>query len=310
MSDRQDATSVHPGAVNTGTAPNDRIDRVTARGPEDDPPAVLAVASSGGARRAFLSSVARTVVAGSAAAVAACNSGSSGSSTTSPTPTPPVGVKLSGRVTDKTTGAAVSMAWLRFTDGPNGPKQGMINAEAQTWTDTNGTYQFTGLVSGTGNVEITKDGYQTTKESVAVTSVIVKDFQLAPLSAEQLSTPCVLAGHVTDIGATGAGWIMGARVTLTTGPDAFTWVGTDDYGAFKIQSKVRGRFTLRAGAAGYVTADQVVEIYQDYKEFSVSLRRATAPCASDPSCVCNQACPPCSCNAQGGSPGGHYWYPN
>src|SRR5262249_15990356 len=92
---------------------------------------------------------------------------------------------ITGHVTDRTTGAAISGATVSSSGG-------------STVTDATGTYTLSNVPTGSPSVTASRNGYIARTSSVTVTSgaTATLDFQLDPGST---SSPGTISGRVTNL---------------------------------------------------------------------------------------------------------------
>jgi hypothetical protein len=140
-------------------------------------------------------------------------------------------VKVSGTVTDSTTGKAIAGAAVRLTNN------------RRDTTDTAGAYSFDSVASGTYTMSASAAGYVAANASLTVSGADPQTVNFKLMTMQYSS----LAGTVTD-SATGKA-IAGAIVRLgNTRRDT-----TDSAGAYAFDSVVTGANSITASATGYVT---------------------------------------------------------
>jgi hypothetical protein len=112
----------------------------------------------------------RLLIGALALGLGACSDGNSPTRPTAPTLPPSTTYRLSGTVTDATTGSALAGAEVRILGGPY----------ETTVTNAAGGYVFENLAKATGriNIEAAKDGYQAKGDQVPGTGDAIRNFPL------------------------------------------------------------------------------------------------------------------------------------
>jgi len=137
---------------------------------------------------------------------------------------------ISGRVTNITTGGAVSGATVSFSGG-------------STTADSSGNYTFTNVTPGTYNVTATHTGYFAVTHAATVTSGAAVTVNFA------LATGGKIAGTVTSAGGTP---IAGAAVSITGGSISTTVnVTTNSSGGYNSNWMPVGTYTVTVTASGH-----------------------------------------------------------
>src|SRR4051812_22904124 len=155
-----------------------------------------------------------------------------GSGTTSPTTTRPAGgsYTLAGTVRDEAgapiPGATVSAGYNLDVRRP-GFGEGA--------TDLQGHYVVSGLFAGPQPIGVSKPGYLTVLDTVAVADGAVKDFTLR--------AGVNLFGRTLEAGV---GPLSGVAITVTSGPDAGVQTTSGLYGGYTLRAVLPGDFTIRA----------------------------------------------------------------
>lgn len=154
------------------------------------------------------------------------------------TSTTPTGGSITGTVTRRDTGGALSGATVTLTGGAGTTTQ-------TATTGSNGVYRFDNLDRGSYRVAVDRDGFTSLTKSVTVTvgRVSTANFSLAIRNSE-LST---LQGRVTDESGIG---IRGATVRLTGGSSTLS-ATTSSAGQYKIQKIVPDSYTVQVTASGF-----------------------------------------------------------
>jgi hypothetical protein len=299
MSDERRQHANPPDVPAGDPAPSDRLDSVRPDAAERDQPAVYGTATPGGGRRGFLRTLSHGVAAGSAAALASCGKKEEGTGTTGPSAST---YTLSGTVTSQANGAAISGATVQIMDGPNAGKTAT--------TSSSGSYSITGLTTGGGTVRASATGYNPVSTGVTIVSNTTQNFSL-PLPVQ---TTFTMAGVVSNKNTGRA--IGNATVKVLDGPNANKTDDTDGNGYYSIPALVRGGFTARGSATGFVALDKAVGIDGDTRVDFQLTPVAGTPCSCEPVCTCNPLCtcnPVCTCDTYSSctcQSYGHYWYPN
>ena len=139
---------------------------------------------------------------------------------------------ITGRVTNITTGGAVSGATVSFSGG-------------STTADSSGNYTFTNVTPGTYNVTATHTGYFAVTNSATVTSGAAVTLNFA------LATGGKIAGTVTNASGTP---IAGASVSLTGGSISTTVnVTTSSSGGYNSNWMPVGTYKVTVSASGHTT---------------------------------------------------------
>jgi len=137
---------------------------------------------------------------------------------------------ITGRVTNITTGGAVSGSTVSFSGG-------------STTADSSGNYTFTNVAPGTYNVTATHTGYFAVAHSATVTSGATVTVNFA------LATGGKIAGTVTNAGGTP---IAGAAVSITGGSISTTVnLTTSSTGGYNSNWIPVGSYTVNVTASGH-----------------------------------------------------------
>ena len=138
---------------------------------------------------------------------------------------------ISGRVSNITTGGAVSGATVSFSGG-------------STTANSNGNYTFTNVAPGTYNVTATHSGYFAVTNSVTVASGTTATLNFA------LATGGKLAGTVTSGGAP----VSGATVSIAGGSIGTNLtITTSSSGSYNSNWIPVGAYTVTVSASGHAT---------------------------------------------------------
>ncbi len=137
---------------------------------------------------------------------------------------------ISGRVTNITTGGAVSGATVSFSGG-------------STSTDSSGNYSFTNVTPGTYSLTATHSGYFAVTSPVTVPSGVTATLNFA------MATGGKVAGTVTNASGTA---IAGAAVSITGGSISTTVnVTTNSSGGYNSNWVPVGPYTVTVAASGH-----------------------------------------------------------
>ncbi len=150
---------------------------------------------------------------------------------------------ITGNITDSTAGTALSEAKVMVYRGT------MRTVVDSAVTAAEGTYSFDSLAVGTYSITVSRDGYLTKTDSMAITDTATKTLNIAL----NKKVYCTITGIVTD-SATGA-LLAGIPVVLRwNGADgtrlAIDSTVTDSTGAYSLDSAFTGTY-VRSSPAGY-----------------------------------------------------------
>jgi YD repeat-containing protein len=152
---------------------------------------------------------------------------------------------LSGTVTSSADGSAISGATVQAL------QNGTVKASAST--ASNGSYSIPNLASGNYDVQTSATGFG----AALTNSVAVIAGQTATANFS-LSSPGTISGKVTQ--ADGVTAIPGAKVQYFVGSASGGNTSTDSAGSYSISGLSTGSYTLEAGANGYVTQSQTINL--------------------------------------------------
>ena len=146
---------------------------------------------------------------------------------------------LTGKVTDASTGAALSGATVSYTGG-------------STVTDSTGSYTLSNVAAGTYNVTASDSGYtsQTSSATVSSGTATTLNFQLSPAAGPTTGS---ITGKVTNI-SNGAA-ISGATVSYSGGSAT-----TDAGGNYSFASVVPGTYNVTASSSGFFNVTHSVTV--------------------------------------------------
>ena len=135
---------------------------------------------------------------------------------------------ITGRVTDSSTGAALSATTVSYSGG-------------SATTDSNGNYTLSNVPAGTYNVTASHSGYNSATSSVTVTAATSStlNFQLTATSSAGAIT-----GRVTDSSTAAA--LSGATVSYSGGSTT-----TDANGNYTLSNVAAGTYSVTASHSGY-----------------------------------------------------------
>jgi YD repeat-containing protein len=177
--------------------------------------------------------------------------------------TGPVTVTVSGQTSNGVTFTAITSGTLSGTVSNSAGGAGIGGATVQALqngavkssatTASAGTYTIANLPSGNYDVQASASGFGTAlTNSVGITAGQTSTANFS------LSSPGTVSGKVTQPdGVTG---ISGASVQYFVGSAAGSTSTTDATGSYSISGLNAGSYTLEAGASGYVTQSQAVNV--------------------------------------------------
>jgi phosphatidylinositol-3-phosphatase len=146
---------------------------------------------------------------------------------------------ISGKVTNISTGGAVSGATVSFSGG-------------STTTDSSGNYSFSNVAPGTYNITATHSGYFALTKTATVSSGASTTLNFA------IATGGKVAGTVTSSSGTA---ISGAAVTVTGGSISTTVkVTTSSTGVYNSNWVPVGTYTVTVSSAGHTTQSKTTTI--------------------------------------------------
>ena len=142
------------------------------------------------------------------------------------------------------TGLPINAALVQVLDGPDAGKSSL--------TDRAGSqYEISGVAWGTFRVRAEKDGYTTSDVTVTVpASNIVNGPFLQNFDVARTARRA-LFGEVRERRTEFAARLAGARVEVTTGPDAGRATVSDSLGQYRLEQLATGPLTVRATIPGY-----------------------------------------------------------
>lgn len=170
---------------------------------------------------------------------------------------------ISGTVTDKASGGAISGAWVFYWSwGDNGAQ-----AVGAVTADSSGKYSIAGVPQGRYMLTAVAVGYQPQRQTVNVQGDATADFALTKPSAPPTGT---LSGKVADADSGNAiaearvQYVLKTTASQNEGPQGRSrrhagMAKTDDSGAYSVDKLLEGTYSLTVGAKGYVpqTKDDV-----------------------------------------------------
>jgi len=154
----------------------------------------------------------------------------------------PAGIKITGTVTDTTTGTPLAGAIVRLRTG-NGLNITVVDSVV---TAANGTYTLDSVQTGTYSINVTAAGHTAKTETgiIAATTNLTSNFQLVGLPAG-----IKISGTVTN--ATSGIPIAGALIRLRNGGVAVDSAITAANGTYSIDSVQPATYSIVASATGY-----------------------------------------------------------
>lgn len=162
----------------------------------------------------------------------------------------------------------IQSALVQVVDGPDAGKSGLTDREGYR-------YSIPDVAWGVIRLRATKDGYGPSEVTVSVplsdviSGPLRQDFTLARMSAQGLS------GEIRERRTEHAALIAGARVEVTSGPDAGRSTVSDSGGQYRLERVSTGTFTMRVTAAGFVPETVTVSMCGD-RRLEIRLTPANA----------------------------------